>query len=367
MKHLNKAILIPLMAISLSGCGLLPGGGGDGGSMKPVDSSALPSEIEPEEGEEYYKADDISLWLECSGYYTSMSYFYLDEENPNQRVYDNLYFYEKDYFFCMSKNMKDWYAKLSDNHDTTYVEEELAEGEEYHIDIKADGIYTVKFDMETKRFDVIYKAEIVTPKFYEIKKCQVLSNSKYTQMEANPANPDELQVKNIELNHAKGITFYQTPNRFRVTIDPASTGVVSIIGKTRDDYISVNIDGAANLYLNRKTYVARAELVDPDQTTFKFTTLNDAKDALIVQEPAHPYLFTYDLVVENAYTAIDDLSFYDFHVNKYEFNLISGGEYLREYTSPSTGKTYLYYNEAGTYRLSYDVLHLTMGIERLPS
>ncbi|MBQ2494315.1 MAG: hypothetical protein II520_03665, partial [Bacilli bacterium] len=231
--------------------------------------------------------------------------------------------------------------------------------------IKTDGIYTVKWDMDSKRFDVIYKSEIDTPHFYEIKKCQILSNGKYTQMEENPANPDELQVKNIELNHAKGITFYQTPNRFRVTIDPASKGVVSIIGAERDDYISVNIDGAANLYLNRKTYVVRAELVDPDQTTFMFTTLNDAKDALIVQDPAHPYLFTYDLVVENTYTAIDDLSFYDFHVNKYEFSLISGVEYLREYTSSSTGKTYLYYNEAGTYRLSYDVLHLTMGIERL--
>ena len=364
MKKTGKLALLGLAPMLLSGCSIFSGGGGTD-APKSVDPASIPSEVIVESGEEYYEAKDYSLWFECSGYYTSMSYYYVEEDKPNTRVYDNLYFYEKDYFFCMSKNMKEWYARLSEGHDTTYVEEQLEEGQDYHIKIKTDGIYTVKWDMDSKRFDVIYKSEIDTPHFYEIKKCQILSNGKYTQMEENPANPDELQVKNIELNHAKGITFYQTPNRFRVTIDPASKGVVSIIGAERDDYISVNIDGAANLYLNRKTYVVRAELVDPDQTTFMFTTLNDAKDALIVQDPAHPYLFTYDLVVENTYTAIDDLSFYDFHVNKYEFSLISGVEYLREYTSSSTGKTYLYYNEAGTYRLSYDVLRLTMGIERL--
>ena len=360
MKTSGKLALFGLAPILLSGCSIFSGGGTD--APKSVDPASIPSEVVVESGEEYYEATDYSLWFECSGYYRSCPYYYVEEGKPNTRVYDNLYFYEKDYFFVLSKSMKEWYARLSEGHDTTYVEEELTEGLDYHINIKTDGIYTVKWDMDSKRFDVIYKSEIDTPHFYEIKKCRILSNGKYTQMERNPDNQDELCVKGLNVLHAKGITFYETPNAFRVTVDPASTQFLFTFDNKRDDYLSVNVDGPVDIFLNTKTYVARIALPNPDQNTFGFTTLDEEKDQNIAVDPTHPYLFTYDCTIDAAGRMLENISFYDFHVREYEFAVASNPEIFDE--SEYQGSTFHYFKEAGDYRFQADVLHNTLSVSK---
>ena len=298
-----------LLTLTLAFCFIMPAvfagcdfGGGNSSkysndNLSPVATETMNEDVNVEEGKDYYSANDICPWFECSGYFGKAEYFYIDEQNLNKRVYDNMYFYKKDYLYMLSDNMRDWYAALSDNHDTTYVEEERENGEEVYIRFKQDGIYTIKFDVETHKLDVIFKAEIVTPKYYTIKGCDFYNGADktFTRMQQSTTNPDELYLNNVEVNMNKGVSFCSHiihMDSFKVTIDPSTTTNIANIVGDRDDYVTCAITGKVNIYLNKKTYVVRMEIVDKENTQY-YLWVADEKITL-QQDATHPYIFSYE-------------------------------------------------------------------------
>ena len=205
------SLLTLTCALPLSACG---GGTGD---SSPRDYNADVQTVAPEnitlehfvaeENTTYYTSEGLSLWMEVNGEFLEVNYFSLD---GSKRVYDNLYLYKDDYFFMLTGNNTDMYATLSDSSDSEYAEEEFAEGEEYAINIIKAGIYTVVFDTETLKFDLVYKSEITTPVYYTIKNCSIYTvATSWVEMSVNPNNADEFMIRNFNVEANKLIKLLQ--------------------------------------------------------------------------------------------------------------------------------------------------------------
>ena len=217
MKKTSLGILLISTSLLLSACSLFGGGSGNGGVYTNSDLSTLPSGsipdyVNPENGKDYYQNDSVILSLECSGYFTNYSYFYIDEADENVRVYDNMYFYEKDYFYFVSKDIRYLWASIEGEYDNTCVEELKEQGQDVRINVLKDGIYTLKFSLETKKVKVIYKSEITEPKYFPVEKADIYNgkDSKFVSMTKSVSNPDELEYKNLDVVSNKSISIVNT-------------------------------------------------------------------------------------------------------------------------------------------------------------
>ena len=235
-----------------------------------------------EENTTYYTSPGFSLWMEVNGAFLEMDYFSLE---GNKRVYDNLYFYEDDYFYIVTDDLKDLYASLGDSADKEYAEEEKEQGYDIQINVKKAGIYKLTFDVDTLKFDMEYKSEIQTPKYYTIKNCSIYTlETSWVEMSANPENADEFVIKNFKVQAGKSISFYNSvhTSNYKITLDEAINEKYASARKT---IAWVNVGGEYNIYINAKTYVVRMELLNPDTATYScvyydgtdFITLNLTK------------------------------------------------------------------------------------------
>lgn len=307
-----------------------------------------------EENTTYYTSEGLSLWMEVNGEFLEVNYFSLD---GSKRVYDNLYLYKDDYFFMLTGNNTDMYATLSDSSDSEYAEEEFAEGEEYAINIIKAGIYTVVFDTETLKFDLVYKSEITTPVYYTIKNCSIYTvATSWVEMSVNPNNADEFMIRNFNVEANKLISFYSNTHvsNYKVTLDESANNKLASARKT---FVMTNVGGTYNIYINRKTYVVRLELTNPDTATYS-CVYYDGVDWSTLQ-PADedvPYIFHYQFVADVDITALPK-----FHTESYKTYDLTAVD--PENVLTSSGK---YFKKAGTYNVIINLKTFEITVQKLP-
>ena len=200
-RKLAAALLALISGVFFVGCdmeevGKIPDYNADVQTVAPENITV--EHFVAEENTTYYTSQGLSLWMEVNGAYLKMDYFSLDGK---KRVYDNLYFYEDDYFYMVTGDSRELYAALSDSVDEEYAEEEKQDGYEVQINVKKSGIYKLIFDTAALEFSMEYKAEIQTPVYYTIKDCDILSGkNSWTELSVNSANEEEFVAKDIKLS-----------------------------------------------------------------------------------------------------------------------------------------------------------------------
>ena len=354
-------VFFVLSGATFVGCNLI------GGNSTPKNYNAdiqvvMPEDIDDkifiiEEDVTYYTSPGFSLMMEVNGAYLEMEYFYLD---GNKRVYDNLYLYVDDYFYIVTDDYRDLYASLGDSADSEYAEEEKEQGYDIQINVKKSGIYKLTFDLDTLKFDMEYKAEIETPKYYPIKNCQIYSNAtKWVDMNVNPENADEFVINNFYIGANEFISFHDTTHVscYKVTLDESCD---KKYGSYTYPTLVFNVGGNYNIYINKKTYVVRLELINPDTATYTcvYYDNNDFIE-LTPYDVSVPYLFRQRVVADTKYTT----SVPDFYTTKYRTykltvidtnNLLLGSE--DDYT----------FKNIGTYELTINLKTFEMSVELLP-
>lgn len=349
--------LIVISGISLVGCDM-----GTGTPTIP-DYNADVQVVEPEnidvenfiaeEDTTYYTSPGFSLWMEVNGAFMEMDYFSLDGD---KRVYDNLYFYVDDYFYIVTDDYKDLYASLGDSADLEYAEEEKEQGYDIQINVKKAGIYKLTFDVKTLKFDMEYKAEIQTPVYYTIKNCSIYSKAtSWVEMSVNPSNEDEFVISNFSIGAGETVSFYNNVHvsNYKVTLDASINNKLASARKT---IVTVNVGGLYNVYINKKTYVVRLELLNPDTATYS-CVYYDGTDFITLQpyESDVPYVFRQRIVVTTQYTT----RIPDFHTAKYRTYDLTVVDTMNVLMSN-------YFKQPGTYDVIVNLKTFEITAELLP-
>ena len=308
-----------------------------------------------EEDETYYTSPGFSLWMEVNGVFLEMDYFTLE---GNKRIYDNLYFYKDDYFYMVTEDAKYLYAGLGDSTSSEYAEVEKQDGEDVQVNVKKSGIYKLIFDVDTLKFDMEYKAEIDTPVYYTMKNCSIYSiATEWIEMGVNPENEDEFYIENFSVDSGKIISFFNNLHisNYKVTLDDSCN---EKYGSARKASITMNIGGTYNIYINKKTYVVRLELQNPDTASYS-CVYYDGKDFIPLEpyEQSTPYIFRKRIEVEDKYQSVPD-----FHTKNYQTYTLDKGE--TDLLMGSNGN--YYFKQVGTYDLIINLKTFEITAELLP-
>lgn len=311
-----------------------------------------------EENTTYYTSQGLSLMMEVNGAFLEMEYFSLDGD---KRVYDNLHFYEDDYFYMITDDYKDLYASLGDSADLEYAEEEKQSGEDIQINVKKSGIYKLTFDTSTLKFDMEFKAEIQTPVYYTIKKCQIYSvATKWVDMGGNSANEDEFVINNFYIGVNQFISFQDTTHTslYKVSLDENCN---EKYGSYRYPSVVINVGGNYNIYINKKTYVVRLELLNPDTAIYS-CVYYDGADFITLQpcENDIPYIFRHRLTI----TTANDTKVPQFHTEKYRTYDLTVMDTAGVLTRTNKGN--YYFRKTGTYDLTVNLKTFELSVELLP-
>lgn len=302
----------------------------------------------------YYTSPGFALWMSVRGHYMCMDYFSLDGD---KRIYDDLYFYEDDYFLIVTEDYNDLYASLGDEDDLQYAEEEKEAGYDIQLNIIKSGVYKVIFDTKTLLFDLEFKSEIETPRYYTIKNCSIYSvATNWVEMSVNPNNQEEFYISNFHIDTGKIISFfnYIHTSNYVPTLEKNSEKYA----KCETRYIKLKIGGNYNVYINSKTYEVRLELVNVETADYTCVYYNGSEFVdLQLQDQDVRYVFTYQIDVDSKFTKIP--SFYSANYSKYELAVInsddvrlSGGDY--------------YFNKIGTYKITINLKTFELMAEILP-
>ncbi len=320
----------------------------------------LPEDIDTEhfaveEDTTYYTSPGFYLSLEVNGEFMVMNYFSIEGD---KRVYDNLYLYEDDYFYIVTDDYKDLYASLGDSADLEYAEEEKEQGYDIQINVKKAGIYKLTFDVKTLKFDMEYKSEITTPVYYTIKNCSIYSvATSWVEMSVNPDNNDEFVINNFSVEPGKIIGFYNNlhVSNYKVTLDESVNNKLASVRKT---IVTVNVGGNYDIYINRKTYVVRMELLNPETATYG-CVYYDGADFITLQpyDIAVPYVFHYQITVDK----YDSLP--KFHSEKYQTYDLTVVDTANILMGSGSNK---YFKQAGTYDLIINLKTFEITAEILP-
>ncbi|MBQ4510063.1 MAG: hypothetical protein II984_05010 [Clostridia bacterium] len=343
-KFLFVSLLILVCSICLFSCGI--GGNTTVANYNDDIKSVVPENIDmehfrTEENISYYTSEGLALWMEVNGEFLKMDYFSLE---GNKRVYDNLYFYEDDYFFMITDDSKDLYASLS-SPNNEYCEEEKQSGEDIQINIKKSGIYKLTFDVDTLKFDIEYKSEIETPVYYTIKNCTVLKEpNEWIDMSINTENEDEFVLENLNIEAGEFISFFSNihTSNYKVTLDESSEKYGFIEGPL----VKVNFGGNYNVYINKKTYKARLELLNPDSASYGCIYYDGSEFIeLTPYESDVPYIFRQRITVDTKNTTSLP-KFYTLNYKAYDLTVVD-----TENIFTVSAKNYYYFKEIGTYEL----------------
>ena len=310
----------------------------------------------PQENTTYYTSPGFSLWMEVNGAFLKMDYFYLD---GNKRVYDNLYFYVDDYFYIVTDDYKDLYASLSDSADLEYAEEEKEQGYDIQINVKKAGIYKLIFDLTTLKFDMEYKAEIQSPVYYTIKNCSIYTPAtNWVEMSVNPENADEFVINNFAIEKDAYVCFFNFvhTSNYKVTTEAGLDGKIT---SGSGSIVYALIGGNYNVYINKKTYVVRFELLNPENADYS-CVYYDGNDFIELEpyEEGLPYIFRHRIVVDtNNSTSVPK-----FYTSKYKTYSLT--------VAPSdllfvSAKNNHYFKQAGTYELIINLKTFEITVERV--
>lgn len=353
-------LLIVINGFSLAGCNM--------GMQEPTipNYNADIQVVEPEnidienfiaeEDTTYYTSPGFSLWMEVNGAFMEMDYFSLDGD---KRVYDNLYFYVDDYFYIVTDDYKDLYASLGDSADLEYAEEEKEQGYDIQINVKKAGIYKLTFDVKTLKFDMEYKAEIETPVYYTIKNCSIYYSkaTNWVEMSVNPSNENEFVISNFSIGAGEFVSFYNNihVSNYKVTLDEGANNKLASVRKT---IVTVNVGGLYNVYINKKTYVVRLKLINPDTATYS-CVYYDGTDFITLQpyESDVPYVFRQRIVVTTQYTT----SLPKFHTTKYNTYDLKVVDTMGVLTSSGSS-----FKQPGTYDVIINLKTFEITAELLP-
>ena len=145
-----SGLFIAFTSLVLSACGSASGGNSSGVFVPTIDNSVDLTVYNEEEykteDETYYMSDYISFIMSVKGYYQINIPFMIDKDNENLRIYDNMYFYEGDYFQLMSSDYRYIWATLK-NEDNEYLSPLREQGEDIQVDVKRSGIYKIILDI----------------------------------------------------------------------------------------------------------------------------------------------------------------------------------------------------------------------------
>lgn len=305
----------------------------------------------PEENTTYYTSPGFSLWMEVNGAFLEMDYFSIEGD---KRIYDNLYFYEKDYFYIVTDDYRDLYASLGDPADTEYAEEEKEQGCDIQINIKKSGIYKLSFDTKTLKFDLEYKSEIDVPRYYTIKNCSVYSTAtSWVEMSASPENEEEFYISNFHIDAGEFISFFNNihTSNYKVSLEDGTK-----CAYLRDNLLYVDIGGNYDIYINAKTYEVRLAL-DPAQAEYK-CIYYDGEDFIELKpyDASVPYIFHQKFTTDTKLTSLP--SFYTGSYKKYDLEVISSDLVL-----PSTND-YNFIKLPGEYELIINLKDFTLEVTR---
>jgi hypothetical protein len=371
MKKIISCLLIAFSALALSACDSSSLGTSSGiyipNINNSVDLTIYDEDEYKTEDETYYKSDYIQFIMSVRGYYQINIPFYVDKDNENLRIYDNMYFYKGDYFQLMSKDYRYIWATLKDEA-TEYLTPLREQGEDIQVDVKKSGVYKITLDIKTMIMDFEYKSEIQTPYYYPFKTCAVgtLVDNKvvYTNMEENPTNADEFIVKNYEVSAGKLYSFYDKythVSNYKFTVNENSKKYIS--ESMYETSVTFNVTGEVNLCVNRKTYEISAEVSDPSKLTYEcITYVNGEFITLTPKDPNVPHIFEYKYEATSdvgGYGVVSDdvPDFYNKSYKKYELT-------VEESSLLGNNKGKYYFKKQGKYVLTIDLLNLTLGVEK---
>lgn len=358
---LTLTLLVITCVISLVGCNM---GTGDteipdyNANIQVVTPESIDLEhFVPNEDTTYYTSPDLSLSIEINGSFMVMDYFSVEGD---KHVYDNLYLYVDDYFYMITDDYKDIYASLSDSADLEYAVEEKESGEDIQINVKKEGIYKLTFDVKTLKFDMEYKGEIQTPVYYTIKNCSIYSiATSWVEMGVNPNNNEEFVINNFNVEAGKIISFFNNlhVSNYKVTLDESVNNKLASARKTN---VTINVGGSYNVYINRKTYVVRLELTNPNTANYS-CVYYDGTDFNELQpcDVSVPYVFRQRIDVTTQYTT----SLPDFHTanyQTYDLSVVDEGDVLM-----GSGNNY-YFKKPGTYDLTINLKTFEISAELIP-
>lgn len=369
--YLIFAIIFVLPSIFvLAGCF---GSGIVSPKLPNIDNATDLIEYTPSQGENQYEEDDdlytskyLNFITEINGSYKTDRPFEIDTANANLRIYDNIYFYEYDFFQMMSSDYRYIWCSLSDENDLQYAEVEREQGEDIQTNIKKSGIYKVVFDTSTFLFDLVYKSEITTPVYEEIKNCDIYTvETKWITMQKSG---DEFFIEDFHIEKAKIVAFdssFSHTSHYKTTIDESCLNkYINKSGKKPTSYIWFMIGGTYNIYLNAKTYVVRVELVEADADGYSAAVYeNNQLTNLELLNNDINYIFKYQLTVKTERYGNYDVvvaTLPKIYNSAYiEFNLAPTNEsmsLLRE----SSGK--YYFKNAGDYTITINLVEFTISV-----
>ena len=357
MKRNRILYLIFAILFILPSIFVLAGCFGSGTVGINIDNSRDLVVSEPAEGQtdenQYYTSKKLQLVTEINGSFKVGRPFVLDENDTNKRIYDDIYFYEDDFFkMDVSGNSLIFYS-LSNDDDLEYVSIDEGYG---RIVIKQgkSGIYKLVFDITTFEFDIEYKSPIDTPKYETIESCDIYSlDTSWQQMTVNPENSDEFVINNFAVSAKKLVSFFSHnihTSNYKITLDDACKDKYAYqIGNKATADCRVKIGGTYNVYINRKTYVVRFELVNPETADYTLTSFN-SKVSNLQQSTEHKYIFTCDYAASQYSDAPD---FYDGASQKYNLTI---------QTSPLLHNGTGWFLTAGSYKLTINLQDFTIEV-----
>ena len=367
-----STLFIALTSLALSACSLTPSDNSNHIHVPNIDNSVDLSEYKEEDYKTdegtYYMSEYISFIMEVKGYYQTHVPFTLDKDNENLRIFDNMYFYEGDYFQLMSNDYRYIWATLKDEN-TEYLTPLREQGEDIQVDVKKSGIYKIILDTKTMIMDFEYKSAIEIPYYYPFKTCEIGTlvdkHVVYSAMEVNPENSDEFMISNYQANSGSLYTFSESFSHismYKLTIAENSTRYLS--PTMFEENVTFNLSGEFNIYVNKKTYEIRAEVSDPSKLVYDCLTYRGGEFiTLAPKDPAVPYIFEY------AYEATSDVGGYgvvsddvpDFYTKSYKKYELTVEE--SDLLGRSNKGDY-YFKKKGHYLLTIDLLNLTLKVEQ---
>jgi len=336
--------------------------------------------------EELFMSKQLNLVTEINGSYKIDRAFRLDYEDENKRVYDDLYFYEDDFFYMTTTDNKYLWCYLTDETDLEYVEVEKEAGEDIQINIKVTGRYKLIFDIITKSFDLEYLGKITTPVYEEIESCEVgylidVNGEKTMKYDVMQKVGNEFALLGTHFAVGQSAGFYSKfthTSWYKTTIEESCANrYIHKRGTKANTDICFMVGGEYNIYLNPKTYVVRVELVAADEdgysaNVFVDENLDFVNDPiqleLLDQNKNYEFVFqcrvTSELVGNYQVVTTELPKIYNDKLQSYE--LVPTAESLtadlvRE--SAYHGSTFYYFNKAGVYNLIINLKTFEINVE----
>ena len=368
-----SSLFIVLIALTVSACSCHPNSSNGGSNdiyVPNIDNSVDIKEYKDEDyktgDETYYMSDSISFIMEVRGYYQTKVPFTIDKNNENLRIYDNMYFYEGDFFQLMSNDYRYTWATLK-NENTEYLTPLREQGKDIRVNVKKSGIYKIILDIKTMIMDFEYKSAIETPYYYSFKSCDIGTlvdeHIVYNTMSVNPNNSDEFMISNYQVNAGKLYSFYSgLPHTSNYKLTVAKDSTQYIAPSLFETSVTFSVSGKFNIYVNNKTYQVRAE-ADLSSLVYDCIIYEDGKFvALTPKDPTVPYIFEYHYEATTdvgGYGVVSDdvPTFYNKSYKQYELTVEESN-----LLGKSNGK--YYFKKKGQYLLTINLLNLTLKVEQ---